>query len=268
MAPLLRVHHGQPDPAEPGWWHCAELLADPDALPRWRAMIAGWLRDHYGEAPARTVDGYLINWYLAAPARLAALLFHVERRVPALSPADLSIGLAEHRPRPDRVALLAEEFACLPTDPVAGAGPATVVADDAALAGMLRARFIGHAAAFVAAFAPLTRFGHRTLWAAATDALTEALWLTGQYRGNEAAGVADARLVLPEMSSPSLAPLTSGSTLRTISSGSDSGRDAKCDAEMPTSWTRRRESCCFHYALRAGLGPCDTCPRLCSRGQV
>ena len=27
-------------------------------------------------------------------------------------------------------------------------------------------------------------------------------------------------------------------------------------------WTRRRESCCFHYALRNGQGECETCPRV------
>ncbi|HWE90745.1 MAG TPA: iron-sulfur protein [Pseudonocardiaceae bacterium] len=267
---LLHVRHGPPEPAEneagnrDRWWRCAELLAEPDRLVRWQAMIAGWLTEHYGEAPEATVDGYLVTWYLAAPARLAALMFHTKRRLPALAPKHLVLRLAEQRPRPDGMAVLADEFAVLPDDPEANADWATVVGDEAALAALLRGRFIAHAARFIAAFAPLTRFGRRTLWAAATDALDEALWLTGRHLGNEEAGVANAALVLPDgrsgdsgdsVDSDVLAPLTSASTVRMV-------------RENKSEWTRRRESCCFHYALRAGLGPCDTCPRLSGRGHV
>jgi ferric iron reductase protein FhuF len=47
-----------------------------------------------------------------------------------------------------------------------------------------------------------------------------------------------------------LTPFTSASTL--VTTGEDQN----------ALWTRRRESCCFHYALRNGQGECETCPRI------
>jgi hypothetical protein len=243
----LRVRPGLPaDGADEGtWWRCADVLDRPEHFRTWADRLAGWLTDRYGEAPDRVIYGYLLSWYLAVPGRLAALLFHTQRRVPSLRPADLAFRLADGRPHPAAVAMLTSAatpaFACLPGDPAAGTAAATVVADDTALAALLRARYAGHAARFVAAFRPLTRFGPRTIWAAATDVLDEALWTAGRHCGDEAAGVADATLVLPAP----CPPLTAASALRV----------------EPTGFSRRRESCCFHYVLRNGIGPCASCPR-------
>jgi FhuF 2Fe-2S C-terminal domain len=231
-----------------GWVSCARLLAEPAGFDRWRAGLASWLTDQYGEAPDRTTAGYVMNWYMFVPGYLAALLFHHERRVPSLRPADLAFTVAAPRPHPESIAVLRPTFACLPDDPAAGTPEATVVADEQALAAVLRGRYIAHATRFVAAYGPTVRFGRHTLWAAATDALDSSLWYAGRYGGDEAAGVLDAGLVLAER----FAPLTSASTLRTE------------DGE----WTRRRESCCFHYLLDAGQGICATCPRLCPKHSI
>jgi hypothetical protein len=245
----LHVRYGLPGKTSRTWWRCADVLADPDRFTEWGNGLAGWLTARYGEAPERVVSGYLLSWYLAVPGRLAALLFHTQRRVPSLRPEDLAFRMGVERPHPDGVAMLTSAltpaFACLPDDPAAGTAAATVVADEPALAALLRARYAGHAARFVAAFGPRVRFGRRTLWAAATDALDEALWSAGRYCGDEAAGVADATLVLAGAEHPFTAP----SALRR-STGADGG-----------CWTRRRESCCFHYVLTRGQGPCETCPR-------
>jgi hypothetical protein len=239
----LHLRHRLPDdPGERTWWRCSTVLTQPAYFDKWGAEVAGWLQARYGEAPERAVAGYLLSWYLSVPGLVAGLLFHRERRVPLLRPEDLAFRLGEPRPHPDGVALLDERFACLPDDQAAGAAEATVIADEAALAALLRARFAGHAARFVAAFQPGVRFGRRTLWAAATDALDEGLWLAGKYCGDEAAGAAEAALVLPAPSTP----FTSASTL--VDAGT-------------AGWTRRRESCCFHYVLRSGQGECETCPR-------
>jgi FhuF-like iron-sulfur protein len=235
---------------ESGWVNCAALLSDPAAVDRWRADLAGWLLATYGEAPDRVINGYLMSWYLHVPGYLAALLFHHERRVPSLRAEHLSFRMARPRPHPDAIAVHHERFVCLPDDPAAGTQNATVVADERALATVLRGRFTAHASRFVAAFEPTVRFGRRTLWAAATDALDGGLWLAGRYGGDEAAGVLDAALVLPAEQ----APLTSASTLR-------AGRDE----DGRTCWTRRRESCCFHYLLDRGQGECGTCPRVLPR---
>jgi hypothetical protein len=245
----------------PAWLRCADLIDRPAGLADWAARTRQWLRADYGEAPDRTVAGYLLGWYLGVPAATGAILFHTVRRVPELRPADLAFALDTPRPQPTEVALLAPTFGCLPDDPAAELPGATVVADEAALAELLRARFVAHAARFVPAFAAAInipdgifagrlRLGRRTLWAAATDALDVALWVAGRDCADEAAGVADAALVLPAAHPP----LTSASTLRPAVSAAERTPD--------TRWIRRRESCCFHYVLRDGAGECRTCPRV------
>ncbi|MGX7825679.1 (2Fe-2S)-binding protein [Actinokineospora sp. 24-640] len=239
----MALTHGLPSAA--GWVTCAGFLATPEAVPRWRAALSRWLRDQYADSPDQTTAGYVMAWYLSVPAYVAGLLFHHERRVPSLRPADLAFRTGYPRPHPAAVAVLSRGFACLPDDPAASAPEALVVPDESALAAVLRGRYTAHAARFIDVFAPQVRFGRRTLWAAATDALDSALWQAGRYGGDEAAGVLDAALVLADGPSP----LTSGSTLRPV------------DGE----WTRRRESCCFHYLLEHGKGPCGTCPRVTPR---
>lgn len=228
-----------------GWNTCAAALADPMFLPGWRATLADWLTRNHGGAPARTTAGYLLTWYLAVPAGIGAMLFHHERRVPSLRPRDLALRISAQRPHPDGVAVLGREFVCLPDDPAAGLPGTTVVPDDAALAAVLRGRYAEHARRFIDVFSAGVGFGRRTLWAAATDALDAALLHAGQLGDGQAAGATDAALVLPT----AIAPFTSASTIE----GDDSG------------WTRRRESCCFHYALPDRPPACETCPRIRGR---
>ncbi|HEX3647628.1 MAG TPA: (2Fe-2S)-binding protein [Pseudonocardiaceae bacterium] len=246
--PELALHHGLPDG---DWTRCAELVGDHARLAGWAERTAAWLRAEYGEAPARVVAGYLVGWYLTVPAKTGALLFRTARRVPLLGPTDLAVRWATDGPWPAAVAVLGEAFACLPDDPAAGSPEATPVPDERMLAAVLRGGYTGHAAAFLAAFASVDtpalgrhRMGRHALWAWATDALDGACWRVGQSLGDEAAGVADAGLVLPA----TIAPLTSASTLR--------------PDPATGGWIRRRESCCFHYVVARGMGACATCPRV------
>ncbi|VVJ22832.1 iron-sulfur protein [Amycolatopsis camponoti] len=244
LAPSLRRLDLRRDVPE-GWIRCSTALAW--SFDEWRTRLAGWLAREYGEAPPRTVDAYLVAWYLHIPAQVGALLLHHERRVPSLRPEDLAFRVGAGQPYPDDLAVLADGFCCLPTDPASAAPGATVVRDERALAAVLRARYTAHAARFVQAYGPQSRFGRRTLWAAATDALENALWGAGRAGGTpeaEGAGVADAALVLDSR----YPPLTSASTLHWVDGG----------------WTRRRESCCFSYLLPAEP-ECDGCPRTCAR---
>lgn len=241
LAPSLRRLDLRRDVPE-GGIRCSTLLAG--SFDEWRTRLTGWLLREYGEAPPRTADAYLIAWYLHVPAQVGALLLHHERRVPTLRPGDLAFRIGAGQPYPDVLAVLGDEFCCLPTDPASGAPGATVVRDERALAAVLRARYTAHAARFVQAYGPHSRFGRRTLWAAATDALENALWGAARTPEAEGAAVADAALVLDAR----YPPLTSASTLRLV------------DRE----WTRRRESCCFSYLLPAEP-ECDGCPRTCSR---
>nr|WP_112280662.1 (2Fe-2S)-binding protein [Prauserella muralis] len=229
-----------------GWQRCSDLLAQPRRLGEWRARLARWLRQEYGDADARTTASYVMSWYLRVPAHVGALLLHHERRVPSLRPEELAVRTAGRgRPEPDGIAVLGGSFYCLPFDPGATRPEATVVADERALAAVLRARFTAHAARFVRAYAPISPLGTRMLWAGATDALDACLWWAGLDGGDEGAGVADAALVLQSR----FPPLTSASTLR-METGEDDRR----------VWARRRESCCFTYLL-PGRTECDACPR-------
>lgn len=235
-----------------GWIRCSELLETPAYFDEWRGLLGDSLQGSHGTAPARTTAAWILSWYLYVPAQAGALLLHHERRVPSLKPSELAFRLADDGPHPDGLAVLGDAFHCLPTDPGSARPEATVVRDERALAAVLRARYLAHATRFVQAYAPVSRLGRRTLWAAATDALENALWWAGRQGGTpeaEGAGVADAALVLDER----YPPLTSASRLRLVE-GADGHRE----------WTRRRESCCFSYLLPSET-ECDGCPRTCPR---
>jgi hypothetical protein len=237
---------------QPGWRRCSELLDQPVLFAEWRTLLSEWLVEQHGIAPERTAASYVMSWYLYVPAYVGALLLHHERRVPSLKPEQLAFGLGPDRPHPEGMAVLSDAFYCLPTDPGSARPEATVVRDERALAAVLRAQYIGHAARFVRAYAPGTRLGRRMLWAAATDALDSALWRAGRQGGTaeaEGAGVADAALVLDAH----YRPLTSASTLR-----------ATVDDDGHRSWARRRDSCCFSYLL-PDEPECESCPRVCRR---
>lgn len=245
--PDLTLCHGLP---AGDWTRCADLLGD-GRLAGWAERIARWLLAGYGEAPARVVAGYLVGWYLTVPAKTGALLFRTARRVPLLGPADLAVRFDTGVPRPAAVGVLRDTFACLPDDPAAGSPAATPVPNERALAAVLREEYVTHAAAFLRAFGAVDtpalgrhRTGRHTLWAWATDALDGACWRVGQSLADDTGGADDAALVLPAR----IAPLTSASTIR--------------PDPVAGGWTRRRESCCFHYVLRRGMGTCATCPRV------
>jgi len=229
-----------------GQWHrCERVLRDPDFFAAWRATLAARLSEQYGEVPERTSAGYVLQWYLGVPAHVGAMLFHFARRVPSLEPRRLAFRLEPACV--EAVALRPGTFWCLPGDLDAAHPDAIVVADDVELGRVLRLQVVGHAARFLGVFGPTVRFGRHTLWAAVTDVIDAGLLRAGRARGDEAAGAADARLVLAER----FAPLTSASTAHTVT-----------DEHGCTHWTRQRGSCCFHYALPGAPKACVTCPRV------
>ncbi len=233
------------DVVGPGWLHCEQVLRDPNFFTRWRVAVARHLAERYDPVPDQTPAGYVLQWYLRIPAYTGALLFHSARRVPGLEPSRLAFRLAP--PRVQTTALRPGPFWCLPTDPDARHPDAQVVADDAALATVLRQQVVTHAAHFLRVYGPTVRFGRRTLWAAVTDMIDSGLLVAGRAWGSEAAGMADAQLVLTER----FEPLTSASTVHTLT-----------DSHGVTHWTHQRGSCCFYYALPGVTRPCVTCPRV------
>ncbi len=247
--------HGSLRPSSPQrsapWIGCDHALSDPDFFVRWRVRVAQWLAEQHAlvagrnNVPEMTTAGYVLQWYLVIPSYLGGLLFHSARRVPSLSPRQLGFRLDPAALR--EVVLRPGRFWCLPGDPDAGHPDAVLVPDEAALGAVLRDQVIAHATRFLAVYGPQVRFGHRTQWAAVTDALDRGLLLAGRSFGSPQAGASDARLVLAEGERP----LTSASTICQVT-----------DEYGRTHWTRRRGSCCFLYALPGAERPCGSCPRV------
>lgn len=229
---------------------CEQALSDPDFFTRWRAAVAQRLAERHGAVPERTTAGYVLQWYLGVPAHLGAMLFHSARRVPSLHPTQLAFRLDPGWVQ--EVGLRPGPFWCLPGDPAARHPGATTVPDEIELGAVLRREVVAHATRFLRTYAPLVRFGRRTLWAAVTDVLDTGLLLAGRAFGSAQAGAADARLVLAERTEP----LTSASTTCSV-----------IDERGRTHWTRRRGSCCFYYALSGVEHPCATCPRVDDAGR-
>lgn len=232
------------DDATDGSWHrCDQVLRDPEFFLGWQQVLADDLRAGYGDAPQRTLDGYLLHWYLRIPALTGALLLHQERRVPGLAPRRLAFRLDSAVV--SDVALRPGRFWCVPDDPAAEHPDATVVADLDELAAVLREQVVAHAARFLRLYGPLTRFGRHTLWAAVSDVLDSGLLLAGDVRGRPEEGVVDARRVLT-----GAGPLTASTTYISV------------DPAGAERWTRRRRSCCFYFALPGVEQACPTCPRV------
>lgn len=258
-SPSQRPSAQQPSAQRPStpWIGCDQALRDPAFFARWRAKVAQRLAEQYAHVagktylPEKTTAGYVLQWYLVIPSYLGGLLFHSARRVPALSPRQLSFRLDAAELR--EVALRSSRFWCLPGDPDAGHPDAVPVPDEATLGAVLRRQVIAHAIRFLAVYSPQVRFGRRTQWAAVTDALDRGLLLAGRSFGSPRAGAADARLVLADGEDP----LTSASTICQVT-----------DEHGRTHWTRRRGSCCFLYAVPGIERPCTTCPRVSDAERV
>lgn len=229
------------------WVRCSEALADPSFFPNWQRDLGAKMAQGRAEVPPVTPAGYIMGWYTGIFGYLGGTLFHLARRVPSLAPESLALRMDPQRCRPVEVAMLDHSFSCLPGDPAAGSAEATVLPGLAPLAQRLRQEAAAHGTRFVQSYRRSSRFGIHTLWGAVTDALDRGLWHAAHVHGRDAAGAADARLVLPGQA----APFTSASTIRTVF-----GRDGR------PHWTRTRQSCCFHYKLPDVGAACVTCPRL------
>jgi len=229
------------------WIRCADALTAPGFFTRWSQLVSTRMAETYSTVPPVTPAGYVMGWYVGMFGQLGGMLFHQARRVPSLSPHNLAFTVNPTHLRPVGVALLDGAFACLPGDRDAASTQATPLPDAATLAAVLRAEAAGHGGRFVEAYRHASRFGPHTLWGAVTDALDRGVWHLAHERNDDAAGAADAALVLPGR----VGPFTSGSTIHTLRGASGT-----------VHWTRTRQSCCFYYKLPGVDTPCSTCPRL------
>ncbi|MGH3870529.1 MAG: (2Fe-2S)-binding protein [Pseudonocardiaceae bacterium] len=230
---------------------CEQALADPAYFTQWRAALARRLSQQHAHVPEQTTAAHVLQFYLGIPTYLGAMLFHSARRVPSLQPSQLAFRL--DLAWVQEVVLRPGPFWCLPGDPDAEHPDAIPVADETALAALLRREIVTHAAPFLKVYGPLVRFGRRTLWAAVTDMLDVTLLVAGRTFGSAQAGAADARLVLAQREEP----LTSASTTCEVT-----------DERGRTHWIRRRGWCCFTYALPEVEHPCASCPRVSDAERV
>jgi hypothetical protein len=230
------VVHGA---AGPGWTRCADV--DAAFVARWERDVAAEHVREYGRSHASAAAAYVLGWYAGIPAGLGAALFRLDRRVPRLDRGAVAFRLAAQA-YPEAYALLDDRFWCLPADPAVDHPSATVVADAAALASVLRAQVRGHADAFLATWIPHGRLPRRALLGAFTDGVDTGLELAGGTDWLPA----EAAVVLP--AGPSSLP-TSTIVVRV-------------DGRGRRHVDRTTLSCCYYYKVDPAAGPCGTCPRI------
>ncbi len=175
-------------------------------------------------------------------------MFRLARRVPRLDRASLAFTREPAEHYPHAIALLDPRFWCLPGDADAGHTDATVVADEVALAEVLRAQVRAHADDFLTDFRPSTRLPRRGLLGAFFDGLDTGIW----FGGDPGAGAADR--ILAEAAT-------------VLPGGTGQFRDASSlyrftDLRDREHVTRRRMGCCYYFKVAVDELPCATCPRV------
>ncbi|MBP0455452.1 (2Fe-2S)-binding protein [Kitasatospora sp. RG8] len=256
LFPALRVHCTPPRTGD-GWLGGADLLARPEAL---RELIAHDARQglvQYGR-PLRpdVAAGFGLHRFTWATALLFTLPWFLERRVPLLTPADVSVrrSSGELTARPGA-------FVCLPGDPAAGLPGARTADGEPELAAGLRTALAGFLTPVLAAFRPEVRRGPRTLWAMATDAAVEGLWHVGGLLGEEER----ARTELTALFAPAPAECTPGASVSPFTPGAGFTHPAPAAPGTPhpgpPDGDRSRASCCLVYTARPEA-MCGGCPRI------
>ncbi|MEU6236612.1 (2Fe-2S)-binding protein [Kitasatospora sp. NPDC047058] len=251
LFPALRVHCAPPRRGD-GWLTGADLAARPEAL---RELIAHDARDglaRYGR-PLRpdVAAGFGLHRFTWPAGLLFTLPWFLERRVPLLAPADVSV-----RRRTGELTARPGAFACLPDDPAAGLPDARPVAGEPELAAVLRSALAGFLTPLLEAFRPEVRRGPRMLWAMATDAVVEGLWYVGGLLGEEER----ARTELSGLLAPEPTACAPGASVASVAPFTPGAGFAPVQPDASTT-DRGRASCCLVYTVQPG-GMCRGCPRV------
>jgi hypothetical protein len=241
----LHVRFGWPEDRT-GWTHCAEV--DAGFLAAWESRIEGYVARTYGRSHPMTVSGFALDWYAAMAGLVGGACFRQARRVPRLDRAALAFRRHPDEEYPDGVALLDARFWCLPDDPEADHPDATVVADEEALAAVLRAQVRAHADDFFAAYAGRARLPRRHRLGAFFDGLDTGVW----YGGNPQVGAAEEILRIGATVLPgATAEFDDASSIHLLT-----------DRRGRTHLSRRRVGCCYYYKVADDQQACSTCPRV------
>lgn len=241
----LGVRVGWPQDSA-GWIRCADV--DAGFLAGWEARIGAHLTRTYGRSHPQTRSGYALDWYAGVAGIVGGACFRQARRVPRLDRVALAFRCHADEEYPDAVALLDTRFWCLPSDPDAGHPDATVVADEAALAAVLRAQVRAHADDFLAAYAGGARLPRRQRLGAFFDSLDTGLW----YGGDAGVAAAGEVLGLGATVLPGATPeFADGSTVHRLT-----------DHRGREHLSRRRVGCCYYFKVADDGRACATCPRV------
>ncbi|MFF3111845.1 (2Fe-2S)-binding protein [Kitasatospora sp. NPDC057904] len=257
LSPVLRVHCAPPRRGR-GWIPAADLADRPGAV---RDLIAHDARQglaRYGQ-PLRpdVAAGFALHRFVWPASLLFTAPWFLERRVPLLTPADVSL-----RRRTGEVTVRPGAFACLPEDPAAELPQARPVPGGAALAAELRRAVGGFLAPVLAAFRPEVRRGPRVLWAMATDAAVEGLWHVAGLLGEEER----ARTELTALLDPAAPACTPGAATTSAPGPSPFTPGAGFGPRGggpggPSGTDRARASCCLVYTAEPAA-MCGGCPRV------
>ncbi|KEZ37883.1 putative Fe-S protein [Frankia sp. CeD] len=185
------VQFGMPD--GPGWADCA-FLTGPAGVAEALARVG----DTHGASP-EVAASYLANWYSAnvtAPAIACFVLLH---RVPALTPATMSLRVLDGGWF-DQTAFHRPAMTVLADDPIAGGATAGdgmnarigVVGDVAALRGRLVEEVLAHLQPFVEELRGRVRLGLPALWGAVAAQCARAFLLTERATGDPHLGRVEA----------------------------------------------------------------------------
>ena len=229
-----------------GWTRCADV--DAGFLAAWENRIEDYVARAYGRSHPMTVSGYALEWYAGLAGLLGGACFRQARRVPRLGRAALAFRCHPEDEYPDSIALLDSRFWCLPNDPAADHPDATVVADDDALAAVLRAQVRSHADDFFRAYAGRARLPRRHKLGAFFDGLDTGVW----YGGDPEVGAADEVLRLGATVLPGA----------TAEFGDQSSIHLLTDRRGRTHLSRRRVGCCYYFKVADDEQACSTCPRV------
>lgn len=226
----IRFEESVPD----GWLRCRDV--DENRVADWEARVAGWHGTELGRTHPQATSGYVLGYYADIAPTIGALFFLVDRRVPSLARGSLAFHTEPTYGYADGAAVLAPGFWCLPGDVAADHPDAIVVADEEALADVLRAQVRMHADDFLASFRPSARLPRQSLLGSFYDALDAG------FDTDEPA----ARVALPGPT-PQFAH--------------GSSYYLAVDGAGGEHLTRRRVSCCYYFKV-GDDGACTTCPRL------
>ena len=241
----LHVRLGWPDEAD-GWTRCADV--DADFLAAWEDRIEDYVAGAYGRSHPMTVSGYALEWYAGLAGLLGGACFRQARRVPRLGRAALAFRCHPEEEFPDSIALLDSRFWCLPEDPAADHPDATTVADEEALAAVLRAQVRSHADDFFRAYAGRARLPRRHKLGAFFDGLDTGVW----YGGDSRVGAAEEVIRLGATVLPGATP----------EFGDQSSIHLLTDRRGRTHLSRRRVGCCYYFKVADDERACSTCPRV------